>query len=242
VTSKPASARPRRPRRPWARLRIAALAFLARWLYGLVRATIRPVIAEEEAREVYAAFERNERVIIAFWHGQLTMMQAAYRGKAAGICIQVSQHGDGEIIARAVRPYGIRTARGSASRGAISSLRSMLVAFRDGCDLAIAADGPRGPYHRANVGAIHLAEATGARIFPIAASPRRALVFGSWDRFFVPMPFTRVHYTRGESMAVGKDIDAATRDRLRDRLEDELNRASAEADRRAGRVWKPRRK
>ncbi len=224
---------PKRPRGRWERLRIAVLALLARWLYGLVRYTIRPVIREGEGREILSAFARGEQVVIAFWHGQLAMVQAAYRGRAAGICIQVSRHSDGEIIARAVRPYGIRTARGSASRGAIGSLREMLVAFREGYDLAIAADGPRGPFHRANIGAIHLAQATGARIFPVAAAPRRALVFGSWDRFIVPMPFARVFYTAGEPMAVERGIDAATTERLRARLEEELDRATAEAQRRA---------
>src|SRR5262249_55957971 len=116
VPRRAAGARPRvtagrkPPRRRGAadRARIAVLAFLARWLYGLVHATIRPVIPDDETREIYAAFERDERVIVAFWHGQLAMVQKPYRGRAAGICVQVSRHGDGEIIARAVRAHGIR--------------------------------------------------------------------------------------------------------------------------------------
>src|SRR5438105_5568452 len=164
-----------------ARLRIAVAAFAARLLYGLVYKTIRPVLGDD-ARDALAAFERGERLVFAFWHGQLAMIQAPYRGRATGICIQVSRHSDGEIIARAVRPYGIRAARGSATRGGIASVREMLEAHREGYDLAIAVDGPRGPLHEAKPGAIRLAQATGARLFPVACAPRRGHVFASWDR------------------------------------------------------------
>ncbi len=217
----------------WQRLRVAILGAAARALYGLVKRTIRPVIGED-AREALAAFARNERVVIAFWHGQLAMLQAAYRGRGAGICIQVSRHSDGEIIARAIRPFGIRAARGSATRGGLASVREMIEAFREGYDLAIAPDGPRGPFHHAKVGAIRLAQATGARLFPVACAPHRALVFArSWDRFTVPMPFTRVEYALGPPLSVPRGADGVVVELLRQGLEAELNRLTAEAERRA---------
>jgi len=219
-------------RRRGARIRIALLAFAARLLYGLVLKTVRPVVREDGA-EALAAFARNERMVIAFWHGQLAMMQAAYRGRGAGICIQVSQHSDGEIITRAVRPYGVRAARGSATRGGLGSVRRMLEAFREGYDLAIALDGPRGPRHRAKPGAVRLAQATGARLFPVACAPRRGYAFGSWDRFIVPLPFTKVYYVAGTPMAVARDADDDTVEQARATLERELTRVTDEAERRA---------
>src|SRR2546425_6958823 len=111
------------------RIRVAVLAFAARLVYGLVQHTIRPVIGPD-ARECLEALARNERVVFAFWHDQLTMVQRSYRGRGAGICIQVSRHSDGEIIARAVSHFGVRTARGSATRGGMASLREMLAAHR----------------------------------------------------------------------------------------------------------------
>ena len=215
-----------------ARIRIAVLGFAARLLYGLVLKTVRPVMGEDGA-EVLAAFARNERVVVAFWHGQLALMQAAYRGRGAGICIQVSQHSDGEIITRAVRPYGVRAARGSATRGGLGSVRRMLEAFRQGYDLAIALDGPRGPRHRAKPGAIRLGQATGARLFPVACAPRRGYAFGSWDRFIVPMPFTRLYYAFGTPLCVPRDADDAAIERARAALESQLARLTAEAERRA---------
>lgn len=216
-----------------ARLRVAVLGWLARALYGLLKLTVRPVVIADAA-EILRAFAANERVVIAFWHGQLAMVQHPYRGP--GVIIQVSRHTDGEIISRAVRPFGIRTARGSASRGAIASLREMIRAFQQGYDLAIAADGPRGPRQRAKRGAIQLAEVTGARLFPVACAPRRALVFRkSWDHFTVPLPFTSIYYAVGEPMRIDRDSDEATLEEARLRLEADLNRLTEEASRRAGR-------
>jgi lysophospholipid acyltransferase (LPLAT)-like uncharacterized protein len=214
------------------RIRVAVLGFAARLLYGLVLKTVRPEV-REDAGEALAAFARNERVVIAFWHGQLAMMQAAYRGRGAGICIQVSQHSDGEIITRAVRPYGVRAARGSATRGRLGSVRQMLEAFREGYDLAIAVDGPRGPRHRAKPGAVRLAQATGARLFPVACAPRRGYAFASWDRFVVPMPFTKVYYVAGTPIAVPRDADDHAVERAQTALERELARVTDEAERRA---------
>ena len=215
-----------------ARIRVALLGFAARCLYGLVKNTVRPVVGPD-AREVLAAFEKNERIVIAFWHGQLAMLQAAYRGGGAGICVQVSHHSDGEIITRAVRPFGIRAARGSATRGGLASVREMLEAHRQGYDLALAPDGPRGPIHRAKPGAIRLAQATGARLFPVACAPRRGVVFRSWDRFTVPLPFTRVHYVVGTPLSVPRHADEEAIERARLTLEQELCRATREAERRA---------
>jgi lysophospholipid acyltransferase (LPLAT)-like uncharacterized protein len=217
----------------WKRLRVGLLGVAARALYGLVRRTVRPVLGDD-ARDALAAFERNERIVFAFWHGQLAMLQPAYRGRGAGICIQVSRHSDGEIIARAVRPFGIRAARGSASRGGLASVRAMMEAYREGYDLAVATDGPRGPFHRAKPGAIRLAQATGARLFPVACAARRRWVARrSWDRFTVPLPFTQVHYAVGKPIRVPPEADAAAVEAARVELEHELNRLSAEAERRA---------
>jgi hypothetical protein len=215
----------------WRRLRLAALGLAARALYGFLKLTVRPVTFAD-AEEIFRTMARNERIIVAFWHGQLAMVQIPYRGP--GVCIQVSRHDDGEIISRAVRPYGIRTARGSATRGGVASLREMLRAFGEGYDLAVACDGPRGPLHQAKIGAVQLAQATGVRLFPIACAPRRGWVsHRSWDRFTIPRPFTRVYYAVGEPMLIRRDRIEGTTEEARRRLESELNRLTEEAERRA---------
>jgi lysophospholipid acyltransferase (LPLAT)-like uncharacterized protein len=216
-----------------AQIRVAVLGFAAGLLYGLVQKTLRPVIIGDESRHLLDAFEKDERVLVAFWHGQLGMIQAGYRGRGRGICIQVSRHSDGEIVARATRAHGIRAARGTATRGGIGSAREMLEAHHEGYDLAIAADGPRGPRQRAKPGAIRFAQVTGARLFPVACAPRRGHAFASWDRFIVPLPFTRVYYTGGAPLSVGRDADEQVVERARARLENDLTRLTREVEERA---------
>ncbi|MEA2626946.1 MAG: hypothetical protein QOD06_2991 [Candidatus Binatota bacterium] len=206
------------------------LAFAARVVYGFLKATTRPV-PFPDCEEILRAIAADERLIVAFWHGHLGMVQFGYPG--SGVCIQVSRHTDGEIISRAVAPFGVRTARGSASRGAIGSLKRMVEAYREGLDLAIAADGPRGPRHRAKLGAIHLAQATGLRLFPVACAPRRGIVFRSWDGFTAPLPFTRIFYAIGEPLRVPRDASPDEVEAARQRLEEELTRVTGVALRRA---------
>src|SRR5262249_18010364 len=152
------------------------------------------------------------------------MMQKVYRGQGPGLCVQVSRHSDGEIITRAIEVFGLRTARGSATRGAIASVRDLLTTFREGYDLAMAVDGPRGPYPEAKGGAVRIAQATGARLYPIAAAPRTSWRARSWDRFTVPCPFTRVWYAFGPAIPVARRADETTIEAARAELERELNR------------------
>jgi lysophospholipid acyltransferase (LPLAT)-like uncharacterized protein len=59
------------------------------------------------------------------------------------------------------------------------------------------------------------------------------LVFRSWDRFTVPLPFTQIHYVVGKPLSVPRHADAEAVERARLTLEQELSRATEEAERRA---------
>lgn len=180
--------------------------------------------------------ERGEPLIFAFFHGQLSMMQAAYRGRR-GLAVQMSLSGDGEIVARAAAAYGILPVRGSSSRRGTGSLKALVDAFEAGRDLGFACDGPRGPYRTVKPGVVFAGMMTGARIFPVAAAPRRGITLRkSWDRFTVPLPFARFHVVLGEPLRLARDADDATLEIARAGLEVELRRLSDEAERLAGRV------
>jgi hypothetical protein len=221
-----------RRKRLAARLRFAILSVLIRWALRFLRRTVR-IVAGPGATELLEAFAANRRVVVAFWHGQLVLVQLAYPGR--NMCIQVSRHADGELIARAVEPLGIRSARGSATRGGVASVREMLRAYEEGFDLAVAVDGPRGPLHRVKPGALRLGAATGAPIYPVAGVPKRALVFRSWDRFTVPLPFTQIFYAVGEPLRVPRDASDETLEELRVALEDRLVALTRSVHDRAGR-------
>ncbi len=123
-------------------------------------------------------YRQGRPVIIAFWHGQQLMMPLAYRGR--DVRILISQHRDGELVSRVVKHFGFGAIRGSTTRGGAGALRRLIRAGRQGVDLVITPDGPRGPGHVVQPGVLALARATGMPIVPLtfACSKKKACPAG----------------------------------------------------------------
>jgi lysophospholipid acyltransferase (LPLAT)-like uncharacterized protein len=134
---------------------------------------------------------RTRPAIFCFWHR--CVFPAAYLFRKRGIRVLTSRSYDGEYIARIIERLGFRAVRGSSSRGALLSLRELQRELARGEVVAFTIDGPRGPRYVAKPGPIHLAQTTGAPIFPFYVAVERAWVLKTWDAFIVPMPFSRVH-------------------------------------------------
>lgn len=171
----------------------------------------------------------HQAAIYALWHGRLWLLAARLRDRRAAILVSLSE--DGELIARITGGLGYRPVRGSTSRGGREGLQELEGLLRDGRSVALTPDGPRGPRHRAQTGALVLAARTGKPILPVAAASARAWELGSWDAFQVPCPGTRGVIVFGEPMLVPPLRDAET---WRPRLEEALNAVEAEADRAVG--------
>ncbi len=84
----------------------------------------------------------------------------------------ISEHRDGEIIARIAERLGYRTVRGSTSRGAARALLGRRACIEQGGELAVTPDGPRGPARsRSRRESPIVAQRTGA---PVIAALMRA--------------------------------------------------------------------
>lgn len=223
-------------------LRQSAVQSLLGWLTALY---IRLVFATSRWRTVGGERpaelrRRGQPFIGALWHGRLLMMPTSWR-RDWPIHVLISQHRDGELIARTVGHFGVGTIRGSTARGerekgGRQALRALLTALRRGESVCITPDGPRGPRMRAGEGIVLLAKRTGAPMLPATFATSRGRLLGSWDRFLVALPFGRGVYIWGEPIAVAADADSDAVERARRALEAELNRITAEADRLCGRV------
>jgi len=137
----------------------------------------------------------GQRVIFALWHGELLPLLWHQRGE--NVAIVISDHRDGEIIARIAESLGYATVRGSTSKGGSRALIGLMREITAGRDGAITPDGPRGPARVFASGAAVAAFRTGALIVPIRARASRAWRLKSWDRFLIPKPFARVTVTIG---------------------------------------------
>lgn len=170
--------------------------------------------------------------ILAMWHGRLVMLPMMRNGKKPLIAL-ISGHRDGRIISKIGAIFNIQTVTGSSSRGGMRAVRELLRFARDGHSLFVTPDGPRGPRMHVNEGVLDIARLTGLPILPATVSLQRAIVFRSWDRLFLPLPFSKVVIRWGEPIAVDPDTDRAETSA---RLCTALTALQREADMLAGRV------
>ncbi len=171
-----------------------------RWIVPLGALLIRALAATWRVRVVNGEHPRSLRaagtpVIFTLWHGQLLPLLMRHRHEEVSILI--SEHRDGEIIARIAERLGYRTVRGSTTRGGERALLGLARILQAGGDVAVTPDGPRGPARHFAPGALVAAQRGGGAILPIAASATRAWRLRSWDRFLVPKPFARVTVAYG---------------------------------------------
>ena len=165
------------PRIVWVLLRIVGLT----WRFE--------TIAEEGAAPL-AYGKGAAREIYCFWHQCVLPCAIYFRRTRATILI--SRSFDGELITRTLNLFGFRAVRGSSSRGAREGLLGLKDVIESGSPAIFTADGPRGPIYHTKMGPIKLAQMTGAPIGVFHLEPQRAWTMRSWDRFLVPMPFTRI--------------------------------------------------
>jgi len=176
-------------------------------------------------------YDRSESVIIAFWHNRIVMMPKLYMyhrgGRPSPAYMLISQHGDGRIIAWAIRVLGIRSVAGSSSRGGLKALLELMRHGRAGSDMGFTPDGPRGPRCEAKEGIVVAATKTGCVVVPCAYSTNRSWTLRSWDGMVIPKPFSRGVFLAGEgvSVAAGEDPEQA-----RLKIQNALNEITRRAD------------
>jgi lysophospholipid acyltransferase (LPLAT)-like uncharacterized protein len=185
--------------------RIRWIVRLGAWIIRMLASTWR--VRTVHAEELDEARRSGRRVLFALWHGELLPLLWHQRGR--GVAVVISEHRDGEIIARIAESLGYATVRGSSSRGASRALLGLTRAIDEGRDGAITPDGPRGPAHVFAPGAAVAAQRTGAPIVPIRAHASRAWRLKSWDRFLIPKPFALVTVTIGPLTSVIADSPRA---------------------------------
>ena len=139
---------------------------------------------------------RAERpFIFALWHGHLLPLLWHHRDQ--GVLVLISEHRDGELVARAAASLGYGLIRGSSTRGADRALITIVRELAAGHEVAITPDGPRGPAETFAPGALVAAQRSDSFILPVAASADRAWRLRSWDRFMIPKPFALVTIAYG---------------------------------------------
>jgi lysophospholipid acyltransferase (LPLAT)-like uncharacterized protein len=153
--------------------------------------------------------QANQPIVFTIWHGQ--MLPLLWHHRDQGVKVLVSEHQDGEVIAQILEWMGYGLIRGSSSRGAGRALIGLVRTLREGNDVAITPDGPRGPRHKFAPGAVIAAHRADAPILPTVAHVDRFWQLRTWDGFVIPKPFARITIAYGEltRVAAATPRDAA---------------------------------
>jgi lysophospholipid acyltransferase (LPLAT)-like uncharacterized protein len=161
--------------------------------------------------------------IYCFWHQ--CVLPCAFYFRGSGAVILISRSFDGELITRILRLFGFDAVRGSSSRGAREGLLGLADVIESGRTAIFTADGPRGPIYQTKMGPIKLAQRTGAPIGAFHLEPQRARRINSWDRFLVPLPFTRICVSWAQWTRVPADCETEQFETKREELNAAIERA-----------------
>ncbi len=203
--------------------------WLFRGLVTLIGSTLRYRV--EDAGGVFGRTPPRP-LIFAFWHNRIFLVPHLYRrfwrprdhDRGA---VLVSRSKDGQLLAEVLSAFRLRCVRGSSSRGGAEALRELTRLVEEGYDIGITPDGPRGPRYVLQPGVVNLARLTGAPIVPVSYRLDWKHTLKSWDRFMIPLPFSRCTVRCGPPVTVPREADEQLSENKRLELERILQTLSA---------------
>lgn len=207
----------------WRGVRPKLLSGAIYWLARLINATLRLTVLGQPPPPGQRA------VIYAGWHGR-TLIAAGYF-KGQGVWTIISQSRDGELQNRIFRRFGFNTIRGSSGRGGVRAAAEAIRLLRSGATMAFTPDGPRGPSGVCQPGIVLMAAKSGACIVPVGVSARWRWLAPAWDRYMVPLPFSRAIMIFGEPITVEPGADEQAVEAARQLVETKMHEAEREAER-----------
>jgi lysophospholipid acyltransferase (LPLAT)-like uncharacterized protein len=185
------------------------------------------VVRVEGAEHLDAALAKAPSLVPCYWHQHVLfcgkyLVEQHSRGLDVGWLISPSV--DGELAAMMVGRFGGRVIRGSATSTGALVLRDYYEALtKDNVSPAITPDGPRGPRFQFKPGAILLARMSGRPILPMAYAASRAWLI-KWDKFVIPVPFSRIVIAVGPPRYVSRGSDGPPLEFLQAEMAKELKR------------------
>ena len=167
--------------------------------------------------------------ILTLWHGRIFYL-FYYLRRHPDYFLLISPSEDGDLLARLARLMGYSVIRGSTYKKAVSAARSLIKVLRRNQRIIIIADGSRGPRCVAQPGSVQLAGITGAPIFPMTFGTKNKVVLNSWDKFVIPLPFTRCTLNFSSPISLPPKSSEQIIDEKRLELENALNRINKASD------------
>lgn len=130
-------------------------------------------------------------VVLAHWHGdELVLISLVGRYRVATM---TSTSQDGSLVDSVIHRLGGVTSRGSSTRGGVGALKGLIRLCKKGRNASMAVDGPKGPIYQVKPGVLEVSHILQAPIAPMGVYAPHSILFPrSWNKTFMPRPFSRV--------------------------------------------------
>jgi lysophospholipid acyltransferase (LPLAT)-like uncharacterized protein len=192
----------------WQRTLLAPLGWLVKLWCRSLRFDADP--------ESLAIYRRNDiPVAFVLWHNRLFLageIIRRYRTRKAYALVSASK--DGAWLEAFFDMVGLHCVRGSSSKLGREAASGMIEKFREGNDIGITPDGPRGPCYDFKPGALIVARRAHGAMLLIGAGFSSRWQLKSWDRFILPLPFSKIRLRAAlippEAVSGDRDEAAAT--------------------------------
>lgn len=180
-----------------------------------------------EVVDEYDVIHSEKQVVGVTWHNRLLFFPAVFPQEVRKRTVAVvSASRDGQYIADLIKCFGLRSARGSSSKGGMNAQLEAARALAAGNHVSFTPDGPRGPRYTMSRGPIHLASMHKTCVVPVAVNASRYWECKSWDRFQIPKPFSKLTVVIGKPIPIPANLDTEVLEYYRKLVQDELNKVS----------------
>lgn len=145
---------------------------------------------------------KNENYIFAFWHKNIFVLYYLYRNN--NIFMFVSDNFKGKVLGAASRKLGY--APFPLEKKLSRSIKKMSKKVENNQNVAMAVDGPSGPFMCVKTGTQYLTKKTGIPTIAVAVHYSSYFtLFWRWDKYLVPLPFSRVAVTLSQLFDVNSE-------------------------------------
>ena len=179
---------------------IQLIAWLLRGLITLLVWTLRIRVSGQQ--ELQKATREGKAIMVAIWHNQLLLLAPLLKKilpKVAG-SVLISKSRDGVIPTAYAKTYHLVDVIRVTHTHRHGALLETIDALKKNRVIIITPDGPKGPIYTVKPGVIYAAAKSSALVFPMHWHASHAIRCNSWDRFCIPLPFSKITLRFGSSL------------------------------------------
>ncbi|MCM8534190.1 MAG: lysophospholipid acyltransferase family protein [Lentisphaeraceae bacterium] len=170
----------------------------------------------------------EQNFVAVMWHNRIfvasPLFHVAIRKNTYGMA---SRSKDGQIISDTLGAFKINTLRGSASKkgkskGGAAVLIACIKVLKEGHNISVTPDGPRGPKYEVQPGAIVASIKSKVPVQPFSMNCHNCWTLKSWDKLQLPKPFSKVDFVVGDQIQFEGPMDEESMEKNKQTLKDAL--------------------